>query len=47
MRDAKSDAILATGEQLLIHVSLSTRRACDPDPVIGEAMARFAMRIGG
>jgi hypothetical protein len=41
-RDAESDAVLATGEQLLIHVSLSTRRACEPASFIGEATTRFA-----
>jgi uncharacterized protein (DUF849 family) len=41
-RDAESDAVLATGEQLLIHVSLSTRRACEPASFIGEATTRLA-----
>ncbi|MGF1621886.1 MAG: carnitine 3-dehydrogenase [Rhodomicrobiaceae bacterium] len=42
MRDAESDTVLAMGEQLLIHVSLSTRRACEPASAIGLAMTRFA-----
>lgn len=36
------DRLLATGEHMLIHVSLDTRRACDPDPVVADLLARVA-----
>jgi len=42
MRDARSNAVLATEEQLLIHVSLATRRSCEPGAAVGDAMARLA-----
>lgn len=41
MRDGQSNAVLATGEQLLIHVSLETRRACEPGAAVGDEMARL------
>ncbi len=34
--------LLATGEHMLIHVSLETRAAADPAPPIAEALARIA-----
>ncbi len=33
---AEDGTLLATGEQFLLHVSLETRRTCDPDPVVKE-----------
>lgn len=36
------DRLLATGEHMLIHVSLETRRACDPEPHVAETLARIA-----
>ncbi|MDT8343872.1 MAG: carnitine 3-dehydrogenase [Thermohalobaculum sp.] len=34
--------LLATGEQMLIHVSLSTRAACDPAPQVAARLAEVA-----
>ena len=34
--------LLATGEQMLIHVSLETRRACDPAPEVGAKLSEIA-----
>jgi len=34
--------LLATGEQILIHVSLKTRRACPPAPSIAATLGRIA-----
>lgn len=34
--------VLATGEQMLIHVSLETRAASDPEPAVADALARIA-----
>ena len=34
--------LLATGEQMLIHVSLETRRACSPLPDLAERLAEIA-----
>lgn len=34
--------LLATGEQMLIHVSLETRAACDPEPAIARALRHIA-----
>ncbi len=34
--------LLSTGEQMLIHVSLETRAACDPGPEVAERLARLA-----
>jgi len=39
--DAEGE-VLATGEQMLIHVSLQTRRASDPAPLIAENLAKVA-----
>ena len=36
------DRLLATGEHMLIHVSLETRCACDPGPGVAETLARIA-----
>ena len=36
------DRLLATGEHMLIHVSLETRHACDPEPQVAETLARIA-----
>jgi len=36
------DRLLATGEHMLIHVSLETRKTCDPDPHVAKQMARVA-----
>ncbi|HEV8033426.1 carnitine 3-dehydrogenase [Yoonia sp.] len=33
---------LATGEHMLIHVSLETRRACDPAPALAATLAKVA-----
>ncbi|KQB97162.1 3-hydroxyacyl-CoA dehydrogenase [Loktanella sp. 1ANDIMAR09] len=33
---------LATGEHMLIHVSLETRRACDPAPTLAATLAKVA-----
>ncbi|MGJ8621622.1 MAG: carnitine 3-dehydrogenase [Yoonia sp.] len=38
----EDDRELATGEHMLIHVSLETRRASEPAPQVAEAMARVA-----
>ena len=36
------DRLLATGEHMLIHVCLETRRACDPEPGVAQTLARIA-----
>lgn len=36
------DRLLATGEHMLIHVSLETRRACEPDPALAALLERIA-----
>ncbi|MGR3466637.1 MAG: carnitine 3-dehydrogenase [Shimia sp.] len=38
----EGDRLLATGEHMLIHVSLETRRASDPAPSVAEALAQVA-----
>ncbi|MEL6960188.1 MAG: thioesterase family protein, partial [Pseudomonadota bacterium] len=38
----EGDRILATGEHMMIHVSLETRRASDPAPVVADPLARLA-----
>ncbi len=38
----EGDRLLATGEHMLIHVSLETRRASAPGPLVAEALARLA-----
>ena len=42
MRRAADDGALATGEQFLLHVSLGTRRSCEPAPAVSTALARLA-----
>ncbi|RBI83232.1 carnitine 3-dehydrogenase [Rhodosalinus halophilus] len=42
MKRARDGALLATCDQLLIHVSLSARRACEPEPEVAQALARLA-----
>ncbi|PIB24000.1 carnitine 3-dehydrogenase [Amylibacter kogurei] len=39
---AADGTLLATGEQLLIHVSLETRRACEPQPELAANLATMA-----
>lgn len=48
MRRISDDELLATGDQLLVHVSLETRRSCDPEgdvlakvTALGEAQAKL------
>jgi len=36
------DRLLATGEHMLIHVSLQTRRACDPLPAVAATLGEIA-----
>jgi len=38
----EGERLLATGEHMLIHVSLETRRACDPLPALADKLARIA-----
>ncbi|WP_371060059.1 carnitine 3-dehydrogenase [Rhodosalinus sp. 5P4] len=48
MKRATDAALLATCDQLLIHVNLATRRACAPEPEVAAAIARLAAtRAGG
>jgi carnitine 3-dehydrogenase len=42
MHRASDDAILATCDQFLLHVSLETRRSCSPLPQVLEAVERLA-----
>ena len=46
MTRATDGARLATCDQLLIHVSLTTRRACTPEPAVADALARLAAAHG-
>jgi carnitine 3-dehydrogenase len=39
---SEDGTILATGEQLLIHVSLETRRSCDPTPEVTAKLVSLA-----
>ncbi|NHQ76038.1 carnitine 3-dehydrogenase [Roseovarius gahaiensis] len=41
---AADGAVLATCDQLLIHVNLETRRSCEPDPGVADRLARLAAR---
>lgn len=34
--------LLATGEQMMLHVSLKSRKACDPQPQVQERLAQIA-----
>jgi carnitine 3-dehydrogenase len=38
----EGDRLLATGEHMLIHVSLATRRACDPAPEVADQLGKLA-----
>ncbi|MFB1025923.1 MAG: thioesterase family protein, partial [Octadecabacter sp.] len=38
----EGDRLLATGEHMLIHVSLATRRACDPAPDVADQLGKLA-----
>ena len=40
-------AVHATGEQLLIHVSLETRRACEPSGAVRDALEALAASHSG
>jgi carnitine 3-dehydrogenase len=42
MKRASDDAVLATCDQFLLHVSLETRRSCPPLPHVAEAVERLA-----
>ena len=42
MQDARSGETLATGEQLLIHVDLTARRACEPSTTVRDRMTALA-----
>lgn len=41
---AEDGTVLATGEQFLLHVSLETRRSCDPDPVVKQNLEAAAAK---
>ncbi|MGR3321445.1 MAG: carnitine 3-dehydrogenase [Pseudooceanicola sp.] len=41
------DRLLATGEHLLLHVDLETRRSCDADPPVAEAMRHLTRAQAG
>ena len=43
---AEDGALLAEAEQLLIHVSLETRRACEPPPEVAAKAAALAAQTG-
>ncbi len=36
------DLLLAPGEHMWIHVSLATRRACDPAPDVADQLGKLA-----
>ena len=38
----EGDRLLATGEHMLIHVSLATRRACNPAPHVSDQLSKLA-----
>ncbi len=38
--------LVATGEHMMIHVSLETRKACEPRPAVAELIARIAAAHG-
>ena len=38
----EGDRLLATGEHMQIHVSLETRRACDPLPAVAAVIQKVA-----
>ena len=39
--------LVATGEHLLLHVNLQTRRSCPPEPEVGVRLARLSARHAG
>ena len=41
------DRLLATGEHFLLHVSLETRRPCEPSEAVSAAMAKIAEAQAG
>ena len=41
------DKLLATGESFLLHVSLETRRPCEPSEAVSAAMAKIAEAQAG
>jgi len=41
-RMMEGDRLLATGEHMLVHVSLETRRACAPAPEVADRLTRLA-----
>jgi carnitine 3-dehydrogenase len=43
----EDDRLLATGEHMLIHVSLATRRATDPGPQVAQALTQVAQAHAG
>ena len=43
----RDDTVCATCEQVLIHVSLTTRRSCPPLPKLAEAMSRLVQSATG
>ncbi|MBV2361022.1 carnitine 3-dehydrogenase [Thalassococcus sp. CAU 1522] len=44
MKRASDGALLASCDQFLLHVSLETRKSCDPLPKVREAVERLAQR---
>lgn len=38
----RDETLLATGEQMMLHVSLETRRACEPLPQVQSRLAEIA-----
>lgn len=47
MKRAADDALLATCDQFLLHVSLETRRSCPPLPHVRETVERLAQSHAG
>ena len=42
--EKSAGALAATGEHLLLHVDLKTRRSCPPEPAVGARLARLLAR---
>lgn len=42
--EKSAGALAATGEHLLLHVDLETRRSCPPQPAVGARLARLLSR---
>lgn len=42
----RGDQVVATCEQLLIHVSLETRRSCEPEPTVAARLAELVLEDG-